>query len=115
DWSSDVCSSDVNGNFKAPVINAKLLADSISYGNKKFGKLLSFIKYDNKNVELNLAFLDSTLNKNDTALTISGNIPIDLAFVDADTNYMENNPMQISLKSNGFNLGAFGDILPAVD
>lgn len=105
----------VNGNFKAPVINAKLLVDSISYGNKKFGKLLSFIKYDNKNVELNLAFLDSTLNKNDTALTISGNIPIDLAFVDADTNYMENNPMQISLKSNGFNLGAFGDILPAVD
>ena len=107
--------ANINGSVNSPVINANLLIDSISYGSKKFGELNSTIKYNNKNLDINLAFLDSTLNKNDTALTITGYVPIDLTFSGAEENYMETKPLRINLRSNGFNLGAFGDILPAVN
>ena len=107
--------SKISGSFNSPLINAKLLVDSIAYGNKKFGELHSTFIYSNKNFDVNLAFLDSTLNKNDTALTITGYVPVDLAFSGAEENYMETKPMSINLRSNGFNLGAFGDVLPAVN
>ncbi|HSP88831.1 MAG TPA: AsmA family protein, partial [Ignavibacteriaceae bacterium] len=62
--------TNIKGTFNSPIINAKLLIDSITYGNKTFGKLESIFNYDNKNLGINLAFLDSMLNKNDTALTL---------------------------------------------
>jgi len=105
----------ITGSFNSPIINADLLIDSITYGNKTFGELKSIFKYNNKNLDINLAFLDSTLNKNDTALTIRGDVPIDLSFAGAEENYMETKPMNIFLRSDGFSLGAFGDILPAVN
>ena len=105
----------ITGSFNSPIINAKLLIDSIAYGNKTFGELESTFKYNNKNLDINLAFLDSTLNKNDTALTMKGYVPIDLSFAGAEENYMETKPMNITLHSDGFDLGAFGDILPAVN
>ncbi len=105
----------LTGSFNSPIINAELLIDSIAYGNKTFGELQSNFKYNNKNLDLNLAFLDSTLNKNDTALTLKGYVPVDLSFTGAEQNYMETKPMNITLRSDGFNLGAFGDILPSVN
>ncbi|HSP88790.1 MAG TPA: hypothetical protein VLN45_11690, partial [Ignavibacteriaceae bacterium] len=105
----------ITGTFSSPLINAKLLVDSITYGNKTFGKLESVFKYDNKNLDINLAFLDSMLNKNDTALTLKGDVPVDLSFTGAEKNYMQSRPMNIVLHSDGFDLGAFGDILPAVN
>ena len=107
--------SKISGSFFSPIISTDLLIDSISYGNKKFGVLESNLKYNNKNLHLNLVFLDSTLSKKDTALTLNGDVPIDLAFTGGEKDYMESKPMNLNLRSDGFNLGAFGDILPAVN
>jgi hypothetical protein len=107
--------ANITGSFESPVISAVLLIDSIAFGNKRFGKLKSIFNYNDKNFVINLAFLDSALNNNDTALTLKGNIPVDLAFSGAEENYMESKPMTINLHSDGFNLGAFGDVLPAVN
>ncbi len=107
--------TNITGTFSSPEIKSNLLVDSISYGNKKFGELVSDFNYHDKSLDINLAFLDSILNKNDTALTLTGYVPVDLSFSGAEENYMESKPMNINLRSDGFNLGAFGDVLPAVN
>ena len=105
---------DVSGNMIEPVINMAMTVDSVKYGGRSFGVLKSKANYKNKNLDLDIAFLDSLLNPTSPALAITGYIPIDLSMESSDEN-VENKPMNVHLKSDGFNLGAFGDILPAVN
>ncbi len=104
----------VSGNMVEPVINMDMSVDSVKYGGRFFGVLKSKANYKNKNLDLNIAFLDSLLNPTSPALAITGNIPIDLS-MESSGDQVESKPMNVHLKSDGFNLGAFGDILPAVN
>ena len=68
----------VLGNMKEPVINMNMSVDSVKYGGRTFGVLKSKANYKNKNLDINVAFLDSLLNPTSPALSITGNIPVDL-------------------------------------
>lgn len=104
----------VLGNMKEPVINMNMSVDSVKYGGRTFGVLKSKANYKNKNLDINVAFLDSLLNPTSPALSITGNIPVDLS-MESTGEEVESKPMDVHIKSDGFNLGAFGDILPAVN
>ena len=106
---------DVSGNMVEPVINMDMSVDSVKYGGRTFGVLKSKVNYKNKNLDLDIAFVDSLLNPTSPALKITGYVPVDLSIEASSDNYIGTRPMDIRLKSDGFNLGAFGDILPAVN
>lgn len=108
-------SLDITGNMDAPVINMDMSVDSVKYGGRTFGTLKSKVNYKNKNIDLDVAFVDSLLNPTSPALTINGYVPFDLFPDESVDDYVQTKPMDIRLKSDGFNLGAFGDILPAVN
>ncbi len=107
--------ANITGSMAEPRMDFQLIINNINYGDKTFGELKSNFKYDNRNLDIDIIFVDSLLNANDPALTIKGFIPIDLSFTSSEENYIESKPMSINLKSDGFNLAAFGDILPGVN
>ena len=107
-------SLDISGNMVEPVIGMNMSIDSVKYGGRTFGVLKSKANYKNKNLDLDVAFIDSLLNPTSPALSLTGYIPIDLSIEPSEDN-VESKPMDVHLKSEGFNLGAFGDILPAVN
>jgi hypothetical protein len=106
---------DVTGNMKVPEINMDMTVDSVKYGSRTFGTLKSKIDYKNQNINLDIAFIDSLFNPTSPALIITGYVPFDLFPNTSVDDYIEAKPMAVHLESDGFNLGAFGDILPVVN
>jgi hypothetical protein len=86
--------------------------DSITFRNKNFGSLITELNYENRNVALDVRFIELIGSK--PGLTITGNIPIDLSLTDVEDRMLEEE-MDIRLLAKEFNLGAFGDILPGVN
>jgi hypothetical protein len=106
--------TDVTGSLSDPKIIFDMSVDSVSYMDKNFGSLTSSLSYFNKNLDIDIKFTDSLFNPTQPALVLTGNYPVDLSFGSSSVDNSENAPMEIRLKSDGFNLGAFGDVLPAV-
>jgi hypothetical protein len=108
------CNMNISGIFTEPVIKFTLDADSIIYKKNNFGSIKGGFDYLNKNIALDLKFINQKLNANAAALEINGNIPIDLAFSGVNERINKNNPVDIKISADNFNLGAFGDILPVI-
>ncbi len=104
----------INGNYTDPRINMQLYVDSISFKDKKLGRLTGRWKYGNKNLDLNVLFLDSLHTNVNPPLRIWGNIPMDLAFVGAPERFMKKKSMDLRIAAEEFNLSVFGDMLPQV-
>jgi hypothetical protein len=108
------CNTDISGTFTNPVIKFDLNFDNVSYKNNNFGSFTGGFNYLNKNLAFDFKFLSQQLNPNDAALTINGNLPIDLAFSGANERINNNSPIDIKMTADNFNLGAFGDMLPLI-
>ncbi len=102
----------INGNYTEPEINMQLDVDSISFKNKMLGRLTSSWQYRDKNLGLNILFLDSLNSKVRTPLRISGNIPMDFAFTGAGERLLSEKSMDLKIKAEEFNLSILGDMLP---
>ncbi|MDR3668650.1 MAG: hypothetical protein P4L35_17555 [Ignavibacteriaceae bacterium] len=108
------CNADISGNFNDPTVKFQLNINKITYKNKDFGSFTGGFDYLNKNLALDFKFVSPLVNPNDAALKITGNLPIDLAFSGATERIIRNNPLNIKITADNFNLAAFGDLLPIV-
>lgn len=106
--------ADISGSFQEPVMDLSLNIDSVTFKNKNFGNLIGKLDYKSQDLKVDIRFIDSTINKSQPALLISGNIPVDLALGGSPVELSDEN-ISLKLLAENFNLGAFGDILPAVN
>ena len=104
----------ITGNFSAPVMTINFDADNISYKDQEFGFLKSQFNYADKNLNVNLKFLDSTSNEAKPTLFLTGDVPIDLAFTGVSERMVKSKEMDLMLTANNFSLSAFGNIIPKV-
>ncbi len=105
----------VSGTFANPKIDCSVKAENIKYKDKKFGEMVTRLGYLNRNLSVDLNFLDSLINKKKPMLSVSGNIPVDLSFQSVKSRLMESKPLKLLLTADNFSLGAFGDVLPVVN
>lgn len=104
----------VKGSYAAPEINMQLDADSLVFRNKKLGFMTSTWNYNNRNLDLNVLFLDTLKNRNVPPLKIFGNIPIDLAITGAGDRLLRSKEINLKMLADNFNLSLLGDVLPVV-
>jgi hypothetical protein len=103
----------VTGNLETPVIKLDMAIDSVNYRGRNFGSLITDIDYAERNIDVNIRF--DEIDADSEALLITGNIPMELSLGGSGESDFEPGPMNISLKANNFNLGAFGDLLPEIN
>ncbi len=106
--------AEITGNFSEPVMKINFGADSVTFKNKVFGSLESSLNYNNRNLSVDLRFLDSLKNNAKPALLISGNIPVDLSFTGGGDRFSKSNPIDLTLNAHNFNLATLGNILPQI-
>lgn len=105
----------INGFLHAPRIDLDADINDISFGNKNFGFLRANFKYDKKLLDGTLIFLDSLSENIIPSIEVIAQVPIDMSFVGAKERFSSNKPVIISLNAERFNLGAFGNMLPAIN
>ncbi|MEO8398620.1 MAG: hypothetical protein ABI550_02270, partial [Ignavibacteriaceae bacterium] len=107
--------ANIKGDFAAPLIDINLGIDSIKYKGTNFGRLKGDFNYKDKILLTNIRFLNPLINQDSLALQIKGNIPIDLSFESVEERLISSRQIDLTLTADNFNLGAFGDVLPAVN
>ncbi len=106
--------ANITGNFSAPVIKLNFDARDVSFKDQAFGSLKSQLNYADQNLNVDLRFLDSTLNDAKPTLLLTGNVPIDLSFTGVQERIIKSKQMDLMLTANNFNLSALGNIIPKV-
>lgn len=102
------------GLLSSPNINVDLTIDDIFYDNINFGSIVSFLKYKDYNSLIDLDLFNYNLIENIKVLSIDGSIPMAINYL-GENKILDNEPsLIISLSSNNFNIGTFGDLLPLV-
>ncbi len=107
--------SEITGSLEAPVIDLDLNVDSVFYQNRTFGSLITRMDYKNRNLNIDMRFIDSAITAGKPALHLKGNVPVNLAFTGVKERFSERGKIDLSLNAEDFNLQAFGDILPVVN
>ena len=108
-------SAEIKGDFKSPLMDIQLHADSVTFKNKNFGSLIANLNYQDQKISTNISFVDSVRNVMDPKLKITGEIPVNLAFTGVENRTIENVPVNLDVSADSFKLGALGNILPMVD
>lgn len=104
----------LSGSLSNPVLDTEVRLEHLSYDSFKLGNLIGNINYANKNITSDIRFIDSTYNKENPLLTLSGTIPIDLSFTEVENRFIEGKEIDLKLKSENFNLVSFGHLLPQI-
>jgi hypothetical protein len=105
----------IKGDFKNPIIAGELNIDSVTFQNRNFGSLIGNFDYENQDLVTDIRFLNRDKSESEPALIIAGNIPMDISFEGTDEAALEDRQMDIKLTASNFDLGTFGDVLPAVN
>lgn len=104
--------AEISGSLQKPVILSTVTFDSIGYFDNYFGKLIGNFSLIKNNLVLSLNFED--LNETaDTLLTLTGNIPLRFSFLGEANEEEIPAAAKINLYSKGFNLAAFGNLIPS--
>jgi hypothetical protein len=106
--------SDITGNFENPLIDMDVDLDSVIYKERNLGALQGNFNYRDKNLSVDLKFIDSLNNYKKPELLVTGSIPINLSFTAVEKRLIDNESINLKLTADNFNLAPFGNILPAV-
>ncbi|MCF8241162.1 MAG: hypothetical protein K9J16_07230 [Melioribacteraceae bacterium] len=106
--------SKIHGTLDKPEITADFSVNEVEYANVKLGTLSSTFNYFDENLDVNISFLDTTYNMDNPRLKIVGNIPINLSFTSSEERMSSDKEFDIDFTSSGFDLRAFGSLLPAI-
>jgi len=101
--------SKLTGTLNNPVITSNLVVDSVGYSNSLFGRLNGDILIKNNNAKINFVFNDLENNTNDTLLTLTGNIPVEIS---NEIKKKKSGFANFNLRTNNFNLAALGNLIP---
>ena len=102
------------GYLHDPIIKMQLNIDNIVARGARLGFLRTNFDYGKKLLNTDIKFMDSTLNMSNPLLVISGVIPINLAFVGASERIIKDKEINLTVKSNNFDLSLFENIVPMV-
>ncbi len=117
----EIIDNDINiigkleGALNNPKMNLTASVENIAYSKTIFGSLFCKLDYFGKKLNLDVQFRDNPLIQKDTKFFMKGFIPIDLSLGNVSERLPQNEPVELRIKSNGFDLAAFGDALPFVN
>lgn len=102
----------IGGTLASPIIDVNASMNNINLEGFRFGNLMLYSNYADKNLKLDFRFLDTNFNFNKPYLSLYGNIPIYLGIGEDEVDTL--NKIDLNLVSNGFNLAALGDLIPTI-
>ncbi|MFA7229619.1 MAG: hypothetical protein WC061_11335, partial [Melioribacteraceae bacterium] len=102
------------GEIKNPVIDLSIKLKDFKLPTTPSGDFIGSVHYSDKKLTSNFAFLDSTSNFERPLFSLTGTMPIDLRFISVEKRFLENDPMNIQIRSAHFNLSSLGKILPLI-
>jgi len=102
----------VTGNFSDPKFSITASAQKMKYDESKFGSLLAVSKYDSNKLNIDVRFLDSTLNNESPSMLITGYIPLNLT--NKDSAAKSNSKIELTIQSDEFDLSSLKNIAPYV-
>ena len=105
--------SNITGTLEEPILVANLNGNDLRYDKTNLGNLVSNFEYNNSNFLFNFRFFENDGSLLPT-LSFNGNFPIYLGTKEVKSRILENEPLEIKLKSSRFNLNTIGNILPFV-
>ncbi len=107
--------AEITGDFADPLAKVNFGVDSIKFKNKNVGLILGNINYADKNLNVDVRFLDSLINRNNPKLLVSGEIPIDIAFTGVQERFIKDKQINLSLTANDFDLSPVGNAFPKIE
>lgn len=103
-----------SGFLSEPEINADLAFNDIKYNDIVFGSLKGVINHYNNLSKLEIDFNNSSLNSSEPILKLTAVLPLSINFKGDKKFIDEDSSIEVHLKSNDFNLGTFGNLIPYV-
>jgi len=104
----------LTGNLSDPIIDIKLDLKDINIGGNEFGRIISNIYYEDKLLETDIRFIDTSKTFINPSLKMYGTVPINLAFIIEEERFIKDKEMDLKIVTNEFIINTFGDILPFV-
>ncbi len=106
--------ADINGNVTKPKIALNVNWHDVTYGGIDFGDLNGTMYYDSLKLVNKLKFIGAGENEGKTLLNLDGEIPVNLAFVNAGDRFPTDRDIKLSFVTEEFDLNIFGNTLPFV-
>ena len=103
-----------SGFLRNPNINLDLKMLNLSYNNVNFGSLTCVANHQNSKTLFDIDFLNSQLNSTSPLLTLDASAPFNINYLGSETLLNENSNLQISMRSNSFDVVSFGNVLPYI-
>ena len=107
--------AEITGNFIDPLAKVNIGADSINFRNKNIGMIIGNMRYADRDLNIDVRFLDSLINRNNPKLLLSGDVPIDLAFTGVQDRFVKDKQINLSLKAKDFDLSPVGNSFPMIE
>jgi len=106
--------ADITGNYREPIINIDLAADSLTYSDIRLGTCVGKLHYANKNAQANVLYnIQTTTGEKQPSLTLSGMIPVDLSLASVGDRLIDSS-MDVSIQTNNFPLAILNPLLQGV-
>lgn len=104
----------IEGKMSEPVISTDIKIKNFVIKNKRSGDLLCTLNYANENITTDIKIVDSLNSVGTPLLSLTGFVPVNLAFADVENRVAPDKEIDLLLKSKRFDAAAFGDLLPLV-
>lgn len=104
----------IEGKFDSPLINFTFDAKGLEYNRSKLGNIKGYMKYADKKMLTNFAFLDADANEQKPLVLFDGMFAIDMSFSSVKERFLRNEPFYMKFSSRNFNLSQLGRIIPGV-
>lgn len=97
-----------------PDIDLDLNIYNIAYDGVNFGSLTGVASHKEGNTLIDIDFDDVVDNNSVSLLMLDGMIPMNINYLDLSNIFDNNSELVLSLKSNDFNIGSLGNVLPFI-
>lgn len=104
----------IEGKFENPLINFTFDAKDLQLNNNKLGNIKGYMKYADKKMVTNFAFLDAEGNEKKPLFLFDAMFAIDMSFTSVKERFLRNEPFYMKFKSDNFNLSQLGRIVPGI-
>ena len=104
----------IEGKFENPLINFTFSAKDLELENSKLGNIKGYMKYADKKMITNFAFLDAEGNEGKPLFLFDAMFAIDMSFTSVKERFLRNEPFYMKFKSDNFNLSQLGRIIPGI-
>ncbi|MDP2035895.1 MAG: hypothetical protein Q8L04_00815, partial [Ignavibacteria bacterium] len=104
----------IEGKFINPLINFTFSAKDLELDNNKLGNIKGYMKYADKKMITNFAFLDAEGNEEKPLFLFDAMFAIDMSFTSVKERFLRNEPFYMKFKSDNFNLSQLGRIIPGI-